>query len=81
MTAPTQPQAGGYTLTPAALRDAGLIGIAVQDISRALRNPTDKRPLPLSGDRCSTIGAYTTDKKIRLVLDPLASTIERVCRA
>lgn len=81
MTAPTRPQVGGYALSPAALRDAGLLGVTVQDIGRALANPVDQGPIPLRGGHCSTIGAYGSDKRLRLVLHPTTSVVDRVLRA
>jgi hypothetical protein len=81
MTAPAQAQAGGYTLTPAALHGAGIQGVTIEDIGRALRTPTDRTPTLLGDGRCSTTGRIAEGRSIRMVLHPLSSRIERITRA
>lgn len=79
MAAPAQ--AGGHTLTPTALRDAGILGVTIQDVSKALRTPTDRTPTLLKDGRCSTHGEVAKGCNIHMLLRPLGSSIERITRA
>ncbi|WP_139277767.1 hypothetical protein [Rhodococcus marinonascens] len=59
MPAPTHTQAGGYTLTPEALRDAGLLGVSIEDVRHALLTPTKSVCQPRADGRCLTRGTDT----------------------
>ncbi|WP_157662950.1 hypothetical protein [Prescottella equi] len=81
MTAAAQTQIGGYALTPAALRDAGMLGVTIQEIGKALRNPIPVVPVPRTDGRCNTYGEIANGRNIRMILHPLGSRIENITRA
>lgn len=80
MTAAEQTQASQYEYTTAALRDGHPLGVTIQDIGKALRNPLPVVPVRRTGGRCKTYVEIAKGRNIPMVVHRLGSRVEDAAR-